>query len=51
MRDGKKIAFLWVPGYVGISYKSAADSVAKHALEWIISDEYMPRKIEQMKGE
>ena len=47
MRDGKKTAFLWVPGYIGISYKSAADS----ALEWIVSDEYMPRKIEQMKGE
>ena len=41
IRDGKEIVFVWVPGHLGISDNSAADSVAKEAVDGDVSDEYI----------
>ena len=41
-RDGRETVFIWVPGHVGIRGNSAADSVAKDALDGDISVELIP---------
>ena len=40
--DGKEIVFIWVPGHIGISGNSAADSAAKDALDEDVSDKCIP---------
>ena len=42
IQDGKEIVSVWVPGHVGISGNSAADSDAGDALDGDTSDEYIP---------
>ena len=41
-RDGREFVFIWVPGHVGISGNSAADSAAMDDLGGDISVELIP---------